>query len=192
VFGWVGQAVRSFFTPQGLVGALLGGGLWVIASGMLAQFADFRIGPAVAVGSGAGLLGIAGFLWWVVIPGRELAAARRPQLKALLRRYYNTGHRLLILASPATSEEDIDAKLRWKDNLEAVLSEALGKHQMRVVMRGTLLDPNQLLRLNSLIDRLENIELRDVDLNLLPEPPRWREGGRDLSPVQPAPGAFGA
>lgn len=172
MFRRLGEGVRAFFTPRGLVGALLGGGFWAITSAALAQFAEFRLGPALAMGGGFGLLGVAGFIWWVVIPRREAASARIPQLKALLRRYHDIGQHLMLLASPPTSEADIAAKMTWRSNLEAVLTDTVGKHRMRPVLRGSI-SPAQLQKLASLADQLDKVPLRHFDMDHLPEPPSW-------------------
>ena len=66
----IAEATRQALSLEGLVIALIGGGVWLAASAILAQVTTFETAASVLVGAGVGLVAVAGFIWRVVMPKR--------------------------------------------------------------------------------------------------------------------------
>ncbi len=83
----IAEATRQALSLEGLVIALIGGGVWLAASAILAQVTKFGTAASVVVGAGIGLVVVAGFIWRVVMPRRAHEQERTDVLKHSARQH---------------------------------------------------------------------------------------------------------
>jgi hypothetical protein len=173
----LGRGIQAALSLEGLVGAMIGGAVWAIAWGLLTQYGDFRLAPALAIGGGSGVLATAGFLWGVVRPRRERAAreerTRLPKLKAAFDVFVEKGE---LIASDQRKQYvysiDIAKRNIWRHNLTRLLTTVLGDPAVEEVLPASEagnVDAN-LRRLRALISDLDKRALRDFDFEHLPLP----------------------
>jgi hypothetical protein len=120
------DAARQSLSLEGLVAALVGGGVWAIAAGVLTQATSVRIGPATAVSAGFGLLASAAFVWLVVRSDRQRQQKRVDVLRSTARKHLSTlsreGH------FDWSQVRDPDASIaEWRRDVESFLLEAFGR-----------------------------------------------------------------
>lgn len=160
-------AARQSLSIEGLVAALVGGGVWAIAAGVLTQATSVRIGPAIAVGAGFGLLAAAAFVWLVVRPDRARQLERTSVLRTSARQHLSElaerGRRLPRPLPPISSEK----ARQWRRDAESFLLEAFGRETAENVM---LWDFDATLEL---ADELDDMRRRLDDLRLRPGYRGW-------------------
>lgn len=166
----VRDAVRQSLSLEGLVAALVGGGVWAIAAGVLSQATSVRIGPAIAVGAGLGLLAAAAFIWLVVRQDRARQLERTSVLKTSVRQHLSElaqrGRRLPRPLPPISA-----AKAgQWRRDVESFLLEAFGRETAEDAM---LWDFDAT---DELADQLDDMRRRLDDLRLRPGYRGWGPG----------------
>jgi hypothetical protein len=76
------SAAKRALSLEGLVGALIGGAVWAIAAAAFSQIPELGLWAAVAAGAGVGLLAVAAFIWFGVMPKRAREQQRTNGLRA--------------------------------------------------------------------------------------------------------------
>jgi hypothetical protein len=76
------DAAKQALSVEGLVVALIGGAVWAIATAAFTQIPKFGLWAAVAAGAGVGLLAVAAFIWFGVMPKRAREQERMNLLRA--------------------------------------------------------------------------------------------------------------
>jgi hypothetical protein len=154
----IGKALRESTSLEGLVAALVGGGVWAVASAVLAQFTEFRIGPAVAAGLGFGLIAVAGFIWFVAAPRRNQERERADVMRSLARqdlsKLAEEGH--WDWSRAMNPDEGIAG---WRRDVDSFLLEAFGRQMADEVMALPSME-QQAARLDELNRELDDLKLR--------------------------------
>jgi hypothetical protein len=83
----ISDAARRALSLEGLVGALIGGGVWLAATAILTQVTKFETWASIVVGAGVGLVVVAGFIWRVVMPKQAQEQERIDVLKGSARQH---------------------------------------------------------------------------------------------------------
>jgi hypothetical protein len=168
----IASAARESLSLEGLVAALVGGGVWAIAAGVLSQVTSVRIGPAIAVGAGFGLLAAAAFIWLVVRPDRRrrqertnvLKTSARQQLSELAEQGRRLPHPLPPISSGKASQ--------WRRDVESFLLVAFGRETAEKAMLWDL-DATR-----ELAEELDDMRRNLDDLQLRPGYRGWGPGRR--------------
>lgn len=132
------DAAKHALSLEGLVVALIGGGVWAIAAAGFTQIPKFGVAASVAAGAGVGLLAVAAFIWSGVMPRRAQEEERVSALRA------QEQERVTVLKSSARhdlralTEEGIrkwtgvtlvpsEGRLEWQRRVYSFLLDAFGK-----------------------------------------------------------------
>ncbi|MGH2658569.1 MAG: hypothetical protein ACRDHS_02615 [Actinomycetota bacterium] len=148
---------------EGLVGALIGGGVWLAATAILTQVTKFETAASVAVGAGVGLVVVAGFIWRVVLPKRAGEQERINVLKGEAR------HTLEALIAEGERKwrgvtlapESSVGRLDWQRRVHSFLLDAFGR-QKADEFRAEMHVGIQIQMLNELNRNLDDLQLRSA------------------------------
>ncbi len=149
------DGARQSLSIEGLVGVGIGVAVSAIASAVLAQVGEVRIGPAIAAGAGFGLLAAAAFVWLVVRPDRTRQVERdnilRTSARQSLSELANRGRNLPVNTGLVRAS--------WERDVESFLLTAFGRSTAEEVMalRST---KERVARLDDLWRRIDDIRLR--------------------------------
>lgn len=125
----IANAARQALSLEGLVITLIGGGVWLAATGTLTQVTKLGLESSVVVGAGVGLVVAAGFIWLVVMPKRAHEQERTGVLKHSARKH------LLALASEGSRKwtgvtinpEGSVGRAEWQRTVYMFLLDAFGR-----------------------------------------------------------------
>lgn len=129
------DAAKRALSLEGLVGTLIGGGVWFVAAAAFTQITEFTLAASVAAGAGVGLIAVAGFIWLGVIPRRAYEQKRVNVLKSSTRRHLGAlaeeGLRKWTGVTLAPSE----GRIEWQRRVYSFLLDAFGKETANTVLR---------------------------------------------------------
>lgn len=121
------DAAKQALSLEGLVGALIGGGVWIIAAAVFTQIPEFGLAAAIAAGAGVGLLAVAAFIWLALMPKRAQEQHRVNVLKGSARQH------LVALEAEgkrkwtgARSMEGLEGWIEWQRRVHSFLLDAFG------------------------------------------------------------------
>jgi hypothetical protein len=160
----IADTAEGILTLDGLVAALVGGGVWAIVAAALEQVTNFRLDPAIAAGAGLGFIAAALFIWFVIRPQRDRqqarAQARAEVLRSSVRRHLSelAAEGRLDWSHAVNGEA---AVVEWQRDVESLLLNAFGRATAEQVMALPSM-AEQTSALEGLNQRLDELPLRSA------------------------------